>query len=309
MSAPFHSECAQAPKGGRVFWSKAQDGVRLRLGLWSGENPRGTVLLLPGRTEFIEKYGRVISKLFGKGYAVAVIDWRGQGHSERLAEDPALGHVGAFSDYQYDLKALIAEAKEADLPRPWHILGHSMGGNIGLRALIDGLDVQRVVFSAPMWGILIPTSKRLMASVLPKLAQVSGKQLEYLPGSTESAYVDENGFDDNLLTTDKDHFDYFTRLTHTAPELALGGPSIHWFGEAQAECAALLRAPRPNVPVLTCYGTLEGIVDRAAILKMHDGWQSAALVEIEGARHELMMEAAPARTTFFDRAFAFFDGG
>jgi lysophospholipase len=309
VSAPFHSELAEAPIGGRVVWREAHDGVRLRLGLWTGSKPRGTILLLPGRTEFIEKYGRVISTLNENEYAVAVIDWRGQGYSDRLSGDPAIGHVGAFSDYQFDLNALVEEAEEAGLPRPWHVLGHSMGGNIGLRALVQGLEVQRVVFSAPMWGILVPTSKKLMASVLPKLAQVSGRHLEYLPGSTESAYVTENGFEDNLLTTDKDHFDYFTRLAHAAPEFALGGPSIHWFGEAQAECTALLRAPRPTLPVLTCYGSLEGIVDRSAIHKMHDGWPSATVTEIDGARHELMMEADPARTAFFDRAHAFFDAG
>ena len=307
MSAPFHSDLAEAPEGGRIVWRDAQDGVRLRLGLWTPEKPRGTILLLPGRTEFIEKYGRVISTLVENDYAVAVIDWRGQGYSDRVADDPALGHVEAFGDYQFDLTALVEAAEEAGMPRPWHILAHSMGGNIALRALIEGLDIQRAVLSAPMWGILIPTSKRLMASVLPKLAQVSGKQLEYLPGSSENAYVRENGFDDNQLTTSKDHFEYFARLTRAAPELALGGPSIHWFGEAQAECAALLRAPRPNIPVLTCYGTLEGIVDRTALRKMHEGWQSASVVEIDGARHELMMESDPARAMFFDRAFAFLD--
>ena len=302
--APFHAELAQAPPGGNVIWREARDGVRLRLGLWAPPKALGTIFLLPGRTEFIEKYGRIINILVENGYAVSVIDWRGQGYSDRLADDPALGHVGSFSDYQIDLDALVEATQEAGFPRPWSVLSHSMGGNIALRALINDLDVQRVVFSAPMWGIHIPVSKRLAASVLPALARVSGKGLEYLPGN-QKPYLLECGFEENLLTSDQDHFDYMTKLSRAAPELALGGPSIHWFAEAQAECSALLQAPRPDLPVHTFYGTDEGIVDPSAICKMHENWPSGALTLISDARHELMMEAPLARQTFLDKALAF----
>lgn len=307
MSAPFHADLAEAPHGAEVVWRTTKDGVRLRLGFWRASKARGTVLLFPGRTEFIEKYGRVIKVLVDHGYGVAVIDWRGQGYSDRLADDPALGHVGAFSDYQIDVQTFVETCSELALPRPWHLLAHSLGGNIGLRAMLNGLEVERAVFSAPMWGILIPKNKRISASILPTVARLSGKGLEYLPGSTESPYFAENGFEDNLLTTDKDHFDYLSRLGHAAPELALGGPSIDWFGAAQDECKALLQASRPDVPAIVFFGTLEGIVDPAAIHKVVETWPTAQLCEIDAARHELMMEAEPARQQFLQKSLSFLD--
>lgn len=307
MSAPFHAHVAEAPEAGTVVWRTAKDGVQLRIGLWSVSQPRGTVLLLPGRTEYIEKYGRVISDITAHGYAVAVIDWRGQGYSDRLANDSALGHVGAFSDYQHDLFELIGAVKDAGLPQHLFLLAHSLGGNIGLRALINGLDVKRAVFSAPMWGILIPARKRLTALMLPTLARASGRTLRYLPGSRKGAYLIDNGFEDNLLTSDKYHFEYLVRQLSAVPQLVLGGPSIHWFGQAQAECARLIKAHRPDIPVRTFVGTQEGIVDPAAILAMHQNWPSAALTKIKSARHELMMEREPARQEFLENTLAFFD--
>ena len=104
--APFHAEVADAPEGARAFWLTASDGVRLRGVVWAGGR-RGTAVLFPGRTEFAEKYGRVARALVARGFAVAVIDWRGQGLSDRQPLNPMLGHVEDFRDYQRDVAALL----------------------------------------------------------------------------------------------------------------------------------------------------------------------------------------------------------
>ena len=56
-AAPFFADLADGPPGGRAVWLRTEDGVRIRVGLWRG-GEKGTVVLLPGRTEYIEKYGR-----------------------------------------------------------------------------------------------------------------------------------------------------------------------------------------------------------------------------------------------------------
>ena len=61
-------------------------GVRIRVGLWHRQGPAGTVLLFPGRTEYVEKYGRTARLLAARGLATLVIDWRGQGIADRLVE-------------------------------------------------------------------------------------------------------------------------------------------------------------------------------------------------------------------------------
>ena len=61
------------------------------------------------------------------GWNVVAIDWRGQGYSERPEHDPMQGYVDHFAQYQQDIDALIEYAKSIDLPKPWNMVGHSMG--------------------------------------------------------------------------------------------------------------------------------------------------------------------------------------
>ncbi len=69
---------------------------------------KGTVLLFPGRTEYIEKYGRAARDLYQRGFATLTVDWRGQGLADRMLEDARIGHVHYFTDYQKDVAAMIA---------------------------------------------------------------------------------------------------------------------------------------------------------------------------------------------------------
>ena len=48
--APLFSDIARAPPDGKVMWRYAGDGVRIRVGVWSG-GVKGTVFILTGRSE------------------------------------------------------------------------------------------------------------------------------------------------------------------------------------------------------------------------------------------------------------------
>ena len=304
--APFRDDLAEAPVGGTVVWRKAEDGIRLRLGWWAPDAPLGTVHLFPGRTEYIEKYGRVIGDLTRAGYAVATIDWRGQGLSDRLDDDRFLGHVVDFLEYQRDVAALVALVDEVALPAPRFLLAHSMGGCIGLRALVDGLDVARAVFTAPMWGIQLPAYMRALPHIVPPLARLVRKERQYAPGTRPVNYITETGFTENMLTTDRATYDWLGRHAAAGPEFALGGPSLQWVGAATRENQRLFAAKRPELPVLTFLGSDEKIVSPEAIRRFHANWPSARLIAGAGARHEIMMETHALRRRFFDETLAFF---
>ena len=72
--------------GGTATFLRMADGVRLRLACFpaSGEKASGTVLMLAGFTEFIEKGLESIAALQQRGFGVVTFDWRGQGLSDRL---------------------------------------------------------------------------------------------------------------------------------------------------------------------------------------------------------------------------------
>lgn len=304
-TAPFRADLAEAPDRVVALWRTAPDGVRLRIVAWPLDGASGTVFIFPGRTEYAEKYGRIARYLQGHGFSVATIDWRGQGFSDRLLDDRAKGHVLEFRDYQQDVGELVSACDALGLAEPRHLIAHSMGGAIGLRALLEGLPVRRSVFSAPMWGINVPTHKRALAMVLPTIARRLGRHLEYVPGTGPANYSAETDFRSNLLTQDFDHFTYLGRMAAEETGFALGGPTLHWFDEAVREGRNLLALPRPTVPSLTCVGSEEAIVSVPAIRKMHADWSHGRLEGIDGARHELMMEAPTFRSRFLDLATGF----
>lgn len=304
--APLLEDVAAAPEGGVAYWLVAADGVRLRIGAWRHAGARGTVLLFPGRTEYVEKYGPAAAELRARGYAMLAIDWRGQGLADRLLPDRDIGHVRRFSDYQLDVSAMLAAAQALDLPRPFHLIGHSMGGCIGLRALVRGLAVRSAVFSAPMWGIRIAPLRRPLAWTVSTLSRATGQGHRLTPSTFPESYVSIAPFEGNMLTTDPEMFALMKRQIEAHPALSLGGPSLHWLNEALIEARALRLRASPPYPVLAMLGTEEKVVEPAAVHQRMGRWPGGRLELIPGAEHEVMMERPSVRARFYDAACALF---
>lgn len=305
-TAPLDRARAEGPEGGIAEWLRASDGIRLRAAFWPG-GARGTVLIFPGRTEFIEKYGRTAAALAGRGLSCACVDWRGQGLAERLAPDPALGHVDGFDAYRRDVAALRDWLESLDCPRPWFLLAHSMGGAIGLRALHDGLPVAAAAFTGPMWGIRMTTALRPLAWLLACASWPLGFARAYTPGSGPVNYALAAGFRDNMLTSDAEMFDYMAGQMRAHPEMTIGGPSFGWLSAALCEIRSLSRLPPPARPGLVWLGECERIVDHAAVDRVVASWPGARLERVPGARHEILMETRAIRDRVLDETQRFFD--
>ncbi len=306
-AAPFYSDVAEGPDGGQASWVVTSDGCRIRIGHWTGADVKGTILIFPGRTEYIEKYGRDAAVFLEKGYATVAIDWRGQGIADRLIPNAALGHVESFRDYQHDVAATVRYAEEAGLPRPYFLLGHSMGGCIGLRSLHEGLNVKAAAFSAPMWGIQMAAALRPVAWSISSLSRGIGLSHLLAPGQQIETYLARAEFELNTLTSDRDSFDYMRRQVMEHPDLSLGGPSLQWLNEALVEMKNLHRLPPPHYPTVTFVGTDEQIVCPTRIHRYMERWQGGDLTVIQGGRHEILMEKPETRAMVIDRICAHFD--
>lgn len=308
-AAPLFHDAAEGPDGGRAWWLRAADGLRIRVGHWPRDMQqagRGTVFLFPGRTEYIEKYGRAAADLARRGFDTLTIDWRGQGLADRMVADRRTGHVGRFTDYQHDVAAMVEAAQALDLPRPWYLLAHSMGGCIGLRALIDGMPVAACAFTGPMWGIQMATATRPAAWVMSWAGSRLGFGHQLAPGTKAETYVLAEPFDDNALTRDRDMYAYMQRQVTNYPDLALGGPSLRWLNEALVEMEHLARQPAPPPPCQTWLGTRERIVCPDRITARMSGWPSGTLVMIQGGEHEVLMDTPQTRAEVFDGVAAHF---
>lgn len=292
QNAPLHP-LQDVPEGGHAYFATTQDGTRVRAAIWSGGD-KGTALLFPGRTEYIEKYGRMISKLQARGLNVVVIDWRGQGLSDRPDDRTDRGYVGDFAEYQQDIQAILAVPEVAALKGPRILFGHSMGGCIGLRALIEGLDVKAAVFSAPMWGLPGPAALRHVLNTVAMVGKPFGGNKSLVPGTKPTYYVEAAEFKGNELTNDPDHYAMFRHQLAAQNELGLGGPTIHWANEALKEMAALKLAKVPDIPMLVFLGTEEAVVDGEAIKSRVPELPNAQLKMVANGKHEGWMEAPKA---------------
>ena len=304
--APYFSEIAHGPQGGAAHWVQSSDNIRLRVGHWPAARANGTVLIFPGRTEFIEKYGQIAGALAARGLASMAIDWRGQGLADRLLPNPQVGHVAHFSDYQKDVAAMIRTARMLDLPRPFYLLAHSMGGAIGLRAAMEGLAVDAVAFSAPMWGIKFAPHVKPAAWVLSHLMPHVGQGHKLPPGTQLEHHVLAEGFEGNLLTRDRAQFNIMHAQLTAHPELALGGPSYVWLRAALLETRHLAGRGAPNLPCLTFLGTNERIVDIPAIHTRMKAWKNAQLEIIPDGEHEVLMDNPDRTGPLFDAIAAHF---
>lgn len=305
-SAPYYADIAYGPEDAAAFWVRTSDDRRLRIGHWPKAAAQGTVLIFNGRTEFIEKYGQIASALSERGFASVSVDWRGQGLSDRLLDNPLIGHVEHFSDYQKDVAALMRAARALDLPRPFFLLAHSMGGAIGLRALTEGLAVRAVVFSGPMWGIRIAPHLRFAAWFLSQAMPRVGQGHRLPPGTKLDHHVLTDGFEGNLLTRDRAQFDIMHAQLSTYPELQLGGPSFIWLREALAETRHLAGRPSPDLPCLTYLGSNERVVSLAPVHERMRRWRGGELEIVPDGEHEVLMESAAVTGPLYDGIAAFF---
>ncbi len=304
--APLFNDVALGPDGGFGVWAKAPDGVRLRFGIWPKAGAKGTVFLLPGRTEYIEKYGMAAAELARAGYSVISIDFRGQGLSDRAVDDPMTGHVEDFAEFQLDLDTMLDTAQRHDLPQPYYLLSHSMGGCIALRRLMGQHPFKAAAFSAPMWGIALSSWMRPVAGVITAVSSLFGLSHLYAPGTGAKTYVIDAQFMGNVLTTDPDMWRYMKAQAEAHPQLSLGGPSMAWGHAALVETHALAMMTSPSLPAYTALGTAEKVVDPLPIHARMAMWPSSKLDLYTGAEHEIMMEGPAARARFFEAATGLF---
>jgi len=298
------------PEGARAGWFRTTDNVRLRYALFprtAGE-PKGTVCLVQGRTEFIEKYFETIADFQSRGFAVATFDWRGQGGSDRLIRNRLLGYVDSFEDFWCDLTSFHTAILLPDSPPPFYLVGHSMGGLVALLAgTRDRMMFDRIFLSAPMIGLEgQPLSMGGMAALTETLCFFGlgtlpvARRQDRLPG--------EDGFEGNALTADKPRYMRTVDTFRARPDLALGAPTIRWTAAAFRAMATAARDEFPGsirIPVLMLAAARDTVVSTTTIetfgLRMRTGRHAV----IPNARHELFMETDAIRSQVFAAFDAF----
>ncbi|HVY56764.1 MAG TPA: alpha/beta hydrolase [Xanthobacteraceae bacterium] len=287
------------------------DGVELRYAHWAPPPGRkGTVCVFPGRTEFIEKYFEVVRDLRARGFAVAVLDWRGQGFSERALRDTFKGHVGDFAEYDIDLRTFMQEVVLPDCPPPFFALAHSMGASVLIRAAHDGHRwFDRMVLTAP----LVRLARAHMfghAHIVARTLRMTGMGSAYVPrGSAEVMHT--RPFVGNNLTSDPVRHARAAAILEAEPKLGIGSPTVGWCDAAfrmMREIAEPAYAAAIRQPILIAAAGRDEIVSTPAIEEFAMNLRAGSHLVIAGAQHEILMEQDQYRLQFWAAFDAFVPG-
>jgi lysophospholipase len=289
----------------------ARDGVKLRFARWLPPPGRkGTVCIFQGRAEFIEKYFETVRELRARGFAVATLDWRGQGLSDRALDDPHKGHVGDFSEYELDLDVFMNQVVLPDCPPPIFAVAHSMGGSVMMKIARKGSRwFDRIVVSAPLIRLtgmrnigLLQTTARLM--------RFAGFGTNYVPGG-DATVMSAGPYIGNKLTSDPVRYARSKAALEAEPALGVGSPTVSWLSAAYRVINEFTDPNYPGKvrqPLMLIAAGRDEIVSTAAIEDFAIRLRAGSHLIVAGARHELMQEQDRYRVQFWAAFDAFVPG-
>ena len=300
------------PEGAEVSRITAQDGAPLRVAFWPARSgqPLGTVCILQGRAEFIEKYAEAVEELLARGFAVVAFDWRGQGGSYRAVRDARKGHVRSFRHYRRDLDAVQERILERQCPRPFYGLAHSMGGAVALDLARTGaLRFTRLVITAPMLGLGVVKHPR-RAAVAARALSLLGFGRSYIPGGGATS-IATKPFAGNLLTSDRRRYERNAAIASALGDGAIGDPTVGWLSAAFSHMSRLqdpYAALDIRIPTLVVAAGADGLCDTHATERFCERLKGGGAIVIPGARHEILMENDAIRGQFWAAFDAFIPG-
>jgi len=283
------------------------NGARLRYACWNvprtaaGE-AKGTVVLLPGRAEFLEKYAtEVVGELLDRGYSVYALDWRGQGLSDRTLADRGKGHIDNFSTYMADLQLFLDKVVAPAAPRPILALCHSMGAHIMMRVLAENGSgpISAGVLCSPMTALKREAMLRSVLMVMPELPAIDER---YLFG-TGPFVMFAREFHANIVTHDERRYRFTDQWFAADPRLALGGPTLGWGRQAVRSMTAAV-APgyleRIELPLVLISAGEDPLIESHSHAPVAARLRHGEHLTIAGAKHEIMMETDDLRALFWE---------
>ncbi|MBI5478474.1 MAG: lysophospholipase, partial [Deltaproteobacteria bacterium] len=247
----------------------ARDGQQLYHEIWTPPGEvRATVVVVHGYGEHCGRYQNTVGALRPRGFELFAFDYRGHGQAGGRR-----GHIDHFAEYLDDLDRAL-ELARARGPRPLFLLGHSQGGLIAARWVIErGQDLAGLVLSSPFMGLKLK---------VPALKLAAGRVTSrWLPRTTFKNDLDVKTLSRDPAVGEAYARDRFVHRVATA----------RWFTEmsaAQQRCQEQARAI--TLPVLVYAGDADAIADPAATRAVFDGIASAdkKLTMVPGGYHELM---------------------
>jgi lysophospholipase len=269
------------------------------------------VCIFQGRAEWIEKYFETVRDLRARGFAVAALDWRGQGLSDRALGDRRKSYVRDFSEYDSDLETFMREVVLPDCPPPIFALGHSTGASVLIRAAHRGHRwFDRMVLTAPLIKLGGVDYSHGAGPLIVRALRMAGFGTMYVP-KTDTSIVESRPFLGNILTSDPVRYARNAAIIEAEPGLSVGAPTVAWMDSAFRSMRAMRERSYPariRQPMLIVAGGSDAVVSNPAIEDFASMLRAGSHLVIVGAQHEILMEQDRFRSQFWAAFDAFVPG-
>lgn len=190
-------------------------------------NSKGSIVLIHGFTESIEKFYELIYYFTTEGYDVYALEHRGHSHSDKFTDKSEI-YVDNYNYYIEDIKTFI----DTVVPKSQNLymFAHSMGGGIGTLFLERYPDYfQKAILNTPMLQINFGKTPNFVAKSYSRLGTLFGKGSALAIG--ETSFSGKYDFE-NASTSSKARYDYYYNKLQNNKNLQNGGASIKWINEA-----------------------------------------------------------------------------
>lgn len=312
MNNKPNGERFDEPVNWRWHQYKTPNGKSVRYGSAFPKDsiPDAVVIILPGRTEFAEKYHEVSRDLLARNYGVWILEFVGQGRSDRYFKDREKRHI---VDFGYETETLYKLIKDYAKPAAVHpevgripliLLGVSAGANVGIRFMQKYPQYfMAAALVAPMIKIAKPSwagncLRLLMCNVLRPFNK------SYVPGKQDwTCNGERKKFGESIFSSDKERDAMHYNSMAEDEELRVGDPTIKWYHEAVKSCGVVNKdkfLEQIKIPCLVATAGKDCIVDSGAAQDLARRLPNASILDLEQSQHEILMERDDIRDRFFE---------
>jgi lysophospholipase len=284
------------PAGMRLWDWRAPDGWLHRRMDWPQpeEASRGSLLFAGGRGDFVEKYLEAFAVWHRQGWSVSSFDWRGQGKSKGGI---AGANLDSFDPLLEDMAALVADWRAGN-PAPHVVIGHSMGGHMLLRLLIErppGIDA--AVLIAPMIAVNSSPLPAWLAAATASAAAGLGFGRRPL-WKAPLARAPAGSKRQKVLTNCTSRYEDERYWWELEPDFAPAAPDFGWLRAAFRSARSFTpgNLAKLDLPMLVIGAEQDRLVSADAIRRTARLLPRAELQMLEGCAHEILREEdAPRR--------------
>lgn len=278
---------------------KGQKSISIQYATYATNGrPTKCLVILPGRSEPIQKYAEVVHSLdtgpLTGEFKYFLMDHRGQGSSDRMLSgeplDSEKGYVDEFENYVLDLKTFMDAVVSKTNCSEKILLAHSLGAGIAIDFLQQFPDYfDRAALSSPMLKILTAPYSYTVARSIVLASMASGRGAKLAIG--QKLFNPIRNFEANSFTTSKARYDMAMDMFDMFPKTRLGGVTNRWLNETMKRTSHIrTKYSEIKIPLHVFHAGNELYSEKNEMIRFCEEAVFCNRTYLPNSKHEVLMD-------------------